>query len=61
MTITFAFMGQGGLAADALIEQKSAFPEPFRNVLRELYEDWSRRLGVDSTLLNLNLETATPH
>ncbi len=44
-----------------VLGHQSAFSAPFRDVLRELYEDWTRRLGIDSSLLNLNPESATPH
>jgi hypothetical protein len=44
-----------------VLGHQSAFSEPFRVVLRELYEDWSRRLGVNRDMLNFNPETATSH
>lgn len=31
-----------------VLGHQSAFSEPFRSVLRELYEDWSKLLAIDT-------------
>jgi hypothetical protein len=34
-----------------VLGHQSAFSAPFRSVLRELYEDWSKRLSSDANVL----------
>lgn len=34
-----------------VLGHQSAFSEPFRSVLRELYEDWSKLLAMDAIAL----------